>query len=357
MGNSCAKGPAHDEGAGGDGGGQSKPADKANFRDRRLSVSQKPSDQSPNRRLSVYENETDSNEPPAQVHANLKACSVKSVAGMEPIPGGSTRKINQDRALSVYPYLDDPTLALMGVFDGHGKLGEHASQFVIDHLPSNLSGQPSYGAGDRSSALKKAFVEVDNAMGKSFDASVSGTTAVAAVMQGNKLMVANSGDSRAIIARRGANGKLVAFDLTTDQKPDTPAEKARIEKLGGRVSAAAADGTPARVWHNFRGLAMARSIGDHNAKTVGVIAEPEVTDYTFTPDDQLLIIASDGVWEFLSSQDVCDIAAQVADPTTNHNTVCDLIVKKAAESWEREEGDYRDDITCVCLALPWLPTE
>jgi len=54
---------------------------------------------------------------------------------------------------------------------------------------------------------------------------------------------------------------------------------------------------------------------------------------------------------------VCDIAAQVADPTTNHNTVCDLIVKKAAESWEREEGDYRDDITCVCLALPWLPTE
>ena len=39
--------------------------------------------------------------------------------------------------------------------------------------------------------------------------------------------------------------------------------------MGGRVSPAAADGTPARVWHNFRGLAMARSIGDHNAKAVG----------------------------------------------------------------------------------------
>ena len=83
----------------------------------------------------------------------------------------------------------------------------------------------------------------------------------------------------------------------------------------------------------------------------------QVTDYTFTPEDLLLIIASDGVWEFLSSQDVCNIAASVTDPATNHNTVCDLIVKKAAESWEREEGDYRDDITCVCLALPWLPTE
>ena len=96
--------------------------------------------------------------------------------------------------------------------------------------------------------------------------------------------------------------------------------------MGGRVSPAAADGTPARVWHNFRGLAMARSIGDHNAKAVGVIAEPEVhrvgvkcrgqprggltvysvsrqvTEYTITPEDSMMILASDGVWEFLSSQ-------------------------------------------------------
>ena len=304
----------------------------------------------------------------------------------------------------------------MGVFDGHGKIGEYTSQFVIDNLPTTLANDPDYPT-DRTAAIKKAFVNVDNALGKHIDASVSGTTAVACLLQGNKALIGNAGDSRAIIARKGKKpGKLVAHDLTEDQKPDTPAERVRIERMGGRVSEAAADGTPARVWHNFRGLAMARSIGDHNAKTVGVIAEPEVcptptapncpaapapmsgergaergtegatdgrlagekgrwrmrrhphtlpprrlvsqvTDYTFTPDDQLLIIASDGVWEFLSSQDVCDIAAQVVDPTINHNTVCDLIVKKAAESWEREEGDYRDDITCVCLALPWLPTE
>jgi len=292
MGNSCAKGPPADEGAA---GGDTPAADKAGFRDRRLSVSQVPNEKSPARRLSVYDDSEDG-EPPAQIHESVGTCSVKSVAGMEPVPGGSTRKINQDRALTIYPYLEDKTLALMGVFDGHGKIGEYTSQFVIDNLPTTLANDPDYPT-DRTAAIKKAFVNVDNALGKHIDASVSGTTAVACLLQGNKALVGNCGDSRAIIARKGKKpGKLVAHDLTEDQKPDTPAERVRIERMGGRVSAAAADGTPARVWHNFRGLAMARSIGDHNAKTVGVIAEPEVTDYTFTPDDQLLIIASDGVW-------------------------------------------------------------
>ena len=170
----------------------------------------------------------------------------------------------------------------MGVFDGHGKIGDHASQFVIDNLPKTLANDPDYPT-DRTSALKKAFVNVDNALGKHIDASVSGTTAVTCILQGNKALVGNCGDSRAIIARNGKNGKLVAHDLTQDQKPDTPAERVRIERMGGRVSAAATDGTPARVWHNFRGLAMARSIGDHNAKTIGVIAEPEVRAAT-TPE-------------------------------------------------------------------------
>lgn len=240
----------------------------------------------------------------------------------------------------------------MGCFDGHGKQGEKASQFVIENLPKILSEQADIQHAP-AQALKKAFVEVDKALGKHMDASVSGTTAVCALMRGDTMWVANAGDSRAIVARRGPKGTLVTHDLTQDQKPDTPQEKERIERMGGRVSPAAADGTPARVWHNFRGLAMARSIGDHNAKAVGVIAEPEVTHYTITEEDAMMIMASDGVWEFLSSQDVCDIAASVEGGS--HAAICDLIVLKAAERWEEEEGDYRDDITAVVVTFPWLP--
>ena len=81
MGNSCAKGPpreADEDGAG---------TEKAGFRDRRLSVSQVPSEKgSPNRRLSVYNEDT---EPPAEVLAEISSVAVKSVAGMEPVPGGA----------------------------------------------------------------------------------------------------------------------------------------------------------------------------------------------------------------------------------------------------------------------------
>ena len=101
MGNSCAKGPpreADEDGAG---------TEKAGFRDRRLSVSQVPSEKgSPNRRLSVYNEDT---EPPAEVLAEISSVAVKSVAGTEPVPGGATRKINQVRACSSLSFLRSPT--------------------------------------------------------------------------------------------------------------------------------------------------------------------------------------------------------------------------------------------------------
>jgi serine/threonine protein phosphatase PrpC len=75
----------------------------------------------------------------------------------------------------------------------------------------------------------------------------------------------------------------------------------RILRMGGHVTPQGRDGSPSRVWHNLRGLAMARSIGDHNAATVGVIAEPEISEYVIHNDDVCMIVASDGVWELLSS--------------------------------------------------------
>ena len=87
MGNSCAKGPPRDA---------DETDGKAGFRDRRLSVSQIPEGKSPgnSRRLSVYQEDQ---EPKAQTLETIPSVSVKSVAGMEPVPGGANRKINQAR--------------------------------------------------------------------------------------------------------------------------------------------------------------------------------------------------------------------------------------------------------------------
>ncbi|KOO34445.1 protein phosphatase 2c containing protein [Chrysochromulina tobinii] len=163
------------------------------------------------------------------------------MGGFEPVPGGSTAKINQDRGVAIYPFTDLENCGMFGVYDGHGRAGEKVSEFVLQHLPAVLAAQGEALWSDVGGTLKYAYVQVDSDLANEMDASA------------------------------GANG------------------------------------SPARVWHNLRGLAMARSIGDHAAATVGVISEPEITEYDIVEDDFAIIIATDGVWELLSSQQVADI--------------------------------------------------
>ena len=75
-------------------------------------------------------------------------------------------------------------------------------------------------------------------------------------------------------------------------------------------------------------------------------------------DDFCIVIASDGVWELLTSDQVADIVFQVAekDPTDVAKMV-EAIVEQSSYMWKVEEGDYRDDITVIVLLFPWLPKE
>lgn len=129
---------------------------------------------------------------------------------------------------------------------------------------------------------------------------------------GNKIFCANVGDSRAVLARKPQGGKKwIAEGLSNDHKPDLPKEKARIEKAGGRVEPLLDEYDnafgPPRVWlkdEDIPGLAMSRSIGDQVAARVGVTAEPEIIETTFGPDDKYILLASDGIWEFISNEEV-----------------------------------------------------
>jgi len=67
---------------------------------------------------------------------------------------------------------------------------------------------------------------------------------------------------------------------------------------------------PARVWLQdvqVPGLAMSRSLGDYVAQSVGVSPDPEINIYDISIDDRFMVIASDGVWEFLSNENVAKI--------------------------------------------------
>lgn len=209
----------------------------------------------------------------------------------------------------------------------------------------------------------------------------------------------------------GERGRYVALDLTTDQCPSTPSERDRIHRHGGYVSPPGGPGNPSRVWadHNFTtvGLAMSRSFGDFNVKDLGVICDPVVTRYGVTtagdlereeervtrgrgreggrrrgPEgrggppgggeedrveeegeggeeeaiwaDEFLIVATDGVWEFISSAEAAAIVGRALDDGRGAREACAELIRAAVGLWKEHEGDYRDDVTAVVVRLDGL---
>jgi serine/threonine protein phosphatase PrpC len=241
---------------------------------------------------------------------------------------------------------------LFGVLDGHGEAGDLVSRYVADRLPQRLVRNPHFGSSP-ANAIKEELDRLERAMlgDASIDTEFSGSTAVLATVRERKLTVCNVGDSRIITARL-VDGKLVANDISIDHKPDREDEQRRIVATGGRVFAVEYDdgiSGPPRVWlghMDIPGLAMSRSIGDTVAHSAGVSSEPEVFHYEFHPDDKLIILASDGLWEFMSSQEVVDFIARVPDP----KRAVDMLVAESAARWMKEE-QVIDDTTIIVAYL------
>ena len=113
---------------------------------------------------------------------------------------------------------------------------------------------------------------------------------------------------------------------------------------------------PLRVWLKYDdvpGLAMTRSMGDSVAAKAGVIAEPEIFELQLTSADKFIIIASDGVWEFISNIE----AAKVVYPYYEKNApdqAAEALVKESFKRWKKEE-EVIDDITCIVVFLDMQP--
>lgn len=254
-------------------------------------------------------------------------------------------KENQD-SMTVIPNYGSPDQMFIAVFDGHGPNGAQASQFVRSVLPQRVFCDEL--ATEPFLPLRQGCVQTNKELCESIiDVEVSGSTGIISFLRGNKLFVANVGDSRAVLGRVNDNGLIRAVDLSHDQKPDRPDEKARIIAHGGRVFEW---GVP-RVWLrdvDMPGLAMARSFGDMAAETVGVFAEPELSKVTLTSNHRFVIWASDGVWEFISSQDACNIVYK--HWKQGPRKAADALVAESVKRWNLEE-DVVDDTTVIILFL------
>ena len=106
--------------------------------------------------------------------------------------------------------------------------------------------------------------------------------------------------------------------------------------------------SPPRVWLaevDVPGLAMSRSIGDDVSQTVGVISVPDITQHTIESNDIFAVWASDGVWEFLTNQQVVDIVASRVD---NLHDAATALVEQSVQQWKQNE-EVVDDITCIIV--------
>ncbi|XP_022969078.1 probable protein phosphatase 2C 52 [Cucurbita maxima] len=295
--------------------------------------------------------------------------------------------VNQDAMVVWEDFMSDDTI-FCGVFDGHGPYGHLVSRQVRDTLPikllsffqspqlnQNVSGKTCFQRNlktsrecedsekdcfvedSQNSVWRDAFLNSYKAMDKELrshpnvDCFCSGSTAVTIVKQGSNLFMGYIGDSRAILASKDANDSTVAVQLTVDLKPDLPREAERIKRCKGRVFALQDEPEVPRVWLPFDdapGLAMARAFGDFCLKEYGVISIPEFSHRTLTDADQFVVLASDGVWDVLSNEEVVDIVSSASSRASAARSVVD----SAAREWKLKYPTSKmDDCAVVCLFL------
>nr|CAM84281.1 abscisic insensitive 1B [Populus tremula] len=208
-------------------------------------------------------------------------------------------------------YLPHQTAHFFGVYDGHG--GSQVANYCHDRIHSALSEEIEFvknGLSDGSikdscqeqwkKAFTSCFLKVDAEVGGKAGAEpvapeTVGSTAVVAIICSSHIIVANCGDSRAVLCR----GKE-PMALSVDHKPNREDEYAWIEAAGGKVI----------QWNGHRVfgvLAMSRSIGDRYLKP-WIIPEPEVMFIPRAREDECLILASDGLWDVMSNEEACDLA-------------------------------------------------
>ncbi len=248
------------------------------------------------------------------------------------------------------------------VMDGHGEDGDKVSHNIKGKLANYLFNHKDF-ATDIKAALSDVIArcETEILRDSSIETDFSGTTFTCAVIRGNRCTMANIGDSRTSIASRNPKtGEVTAESLTIDHKPDLPAEKARIQNKGGRVFAVEYDDGidgPARVWlghMDVPGLAMSRSLGDVVAHSAGVSSEPEFFEYDFNQgrDDLILVMASDGLWEFMSDSEVMDISMSTTEP----RFAVDQLISESNSRWMKEEQVIDDTTVCVAFLRNFTPS-
>ncbi|MBA0679840.1 hypothetical protein Goari_011586, partial [Gossypium aridum] len=222
-------------------------------------------------------------------------------------------------------YLLHPGCCVVVICHGHG--GSHAAEYLKQHLFENLMKHPKF-ITDTKLAISETYpqTDVDFLDSERNTYRDDGSTASTAVLVGNHLYVANVGDSRTIISKAGE-----AIPLSEDHKPNRTDERKRIENAGGVVMWAG-------TWRVGGVLAMSRAFGDRMLKQF-VVAEPEIQDKEIDEEFELLVLASDGLWDVVPNEDAVSLAGAEEEPEKAARKLTEAAFTRGSA----------DNITCIVV--------
>ncbi|KAF3789844.1 putative protein phosphatase 2C 58 [Nymphaea thermarum] len=294
-------------------------------------------------------------------------------------------RATMEDAHAAIPDLDSCT-SFFGVYDGHG--GKVVAKFCAKFLHTQVLKNEA-SAGSLSASLQKAYLRMDEMMkgqrgwrelsilGDSFNkisgmieglifsprnsenneqedgwafeegrhadfaGPTSGCTACVAVIRNRQLIVANAGDSRCVISRKGQ-----AYNLSRDHKPDLEVERDRILKAGGFIHGGRVNGS----------LNLARAIGDVEfkqnkylpAEKQIITANPDINTVDLCDDDDFLVLACDGVWDCMSSQQLVDFIHEHINVEPTLSAVCERVLDRCLAP-STAGGEGCDNMTMIIV--------
>eukprot|EP00795_Rhopilema_esculentum_P013969 gene13969-4931_t len=233
---------------------------------------------------------------------------------------------------------DNPVIELAKNFDRKQKMLQTGSDEFCNFLDK------SENRFSQSELLKLAFSTLDRDICKeavpsgfadeSLLIGLAGSCAIASVIQGDDLYIANTGDCRAVIGKHSSSGKWIANQITQDQTVENISEVERIEHEHPNEQK-----TVIRNGRLLGQLQPLRSFGDVqykwskelHEKVINVVygrpvvspfsyltppyltAEPVVSHRKITDEDRFLIIATDGLWEKISSEQAVKLVGSHLD--------------------------------------------
>ena len=264
------------------------------------------------------------------------------------------QKINQDNLFIKKNFLDEENQFFIGVCDGHGENGHFISSYIAKCVPNFLLDISDKNIISTFNNLNQNLVQ-----NTKIDCSLSGSTCTSIIINQEKIISINLGDSRAVLAKyvkEKEKDKYITINLSTDHKPNLISEKKRILINGGRIKPFYDEKNkkflgPERIWlkdNEIPGLAMTRSFGDSIAHSVGVISEPEIKKYEITGNERFIIIASDGIWEYITSEECVNIVKTFYENNLDAVGAINAIIKEAFNRWKKYD-EIIDDITAIII--------